>query len=54
LSSKTGDIPGTDPAALVTGLSPSPETAEQVLTDLIARAQVLAEALSGDGAWVMP
>lgn len=54
LSSKTGDIPGTDPAALVTGLSPSPETAEQVLTDLIARAQALAEALSGDGAWVMP
>ena len=36
LSSKTGDIPGTDPAALVTGLSPSPEAAEQVLTDLIA------------------
>lgn len=50
LSSKTGDIPGTDPAALVAGLSPSPETAEQVLRDLIARARALAEALPGDAA----
>jgi hypothetical protein len=50
LSSKTGDIPGTDPAALVAGLSPTPEAAEQVLRDLIARARALAEALSGDAA----
>lgn len=50
LSSKTGDIPGTGPAALVAGLSPFPETIRQVLSDLIGRARALAEALPGDAA----
>jgi tetratricopeptide (TPR) repeat protein len=50
LNSKTGDIPGTDPAALIAGLSPTPEAAEQALQDLITRARELAGALSEDAA----
>jgi tetratricopeptide (TPR) repeat protein len=48
LSSKIGDIPGTDPAALITRLSPAPEMAERTLQDLIARARQLACMPSGD------
>jgi hypothetical protein len=37
-----GDIPGTDPAALIAQLSPDPETAERTLQDLIVQVQALA------------
>lgn len=43
LGRRIGDIPGTDPAALIARLSPDPETAERTLQDLIARARELAE-----------
>ena len=42
-----GDIPGTDPAGLITRLSPDPETAERTLRDLIARAQAIARGGGG-------
>jgi hypothetical protein len=48
LSSRIGDIPGTDPTALIARLSPDPETAERTLQDLIARARQLAESPSED------
>lgn len=53
LSRRIGDIPGTDPAALIARLSPDPETAERTLQDLIARARKLAEtSLEGTNALV--
>ena len=43
LSRRIDDVPGTDPAALITRLSPDPETAERTLRGLIARVRELAE-----------
>jgi tetratricopeptide (TPR) repeat protein len=43
LSSRVGEISGTDPTALIARLSPDSETAEQTLQDLIAQARQLAE-----------
>jgi tetratricopeptide (TPR) repeat protein len=48
LSSKIGDIAGTNPVALISQVSPDPQTAEQTLQDLVARARELAKALPGD------
>jgi tetratricopeptide (TPR) repeat protein len=42
LCRKLGDIPGTDPAALIARLSPDPETAERTLQAIITEAQALA------------
>jgi tetratricopeptide (TPR) repeat protein len=42
LCRRIGDIPGTDPAALIAKLSPDPQTAERTLQDLINQAQKLA------------
>jgi hypothetical protein len=42
LCRKLGDIAGTDPAGLITRLSPDPETAERTLRDLITRVRALA------------
>lgn len=39
LCRKLGDIPDTDPAALIASLAPNPETAERTLQSLIAQAQ---------------
>jgi hypothetical protein len=44
LDRQLGDIPGTDPPALIAALSPDPQTAEQALRALIAKAQQLAAA----------
>ncbi len=44
LCRKVGDIPGTDLPGLIAKLSPDPETAERVLCELIAQAQMLAAA----------
>jgi len=48
LSRKIGDIPGTNPVALISQLSPDSQTAEQTLQDLVARARELANGLSED------
>lgn len=48
LSRKIGDIPGTNPVALISQLTPDSQTAEQTLQDLVARARELAMAPPGD------
>jgi tetratricopeptide (TPR) repeat protein len=42
-----GELPGTDPAALIAKICPDPEAAEQMLRDLIAQARTLIEASPG-------
>ena len=44
LDHQLGDIPGTDLPGLIAQLSPNPDTTEQALRDLIAKAQELATA----------
>ena len=48
LCRQLGDIPGTDPAALIARLSPDLKTAEQTLQDLITQAQTLAREATGE------
>jgi tetratricopeptide (TPR) repeat protein len=46
LCGQIGEIPGADPARLVSELSPNPETAEQALQQVIMQARTLADAPS--------
>jgi tetratricopeptide (TPR) repeat protein len=49
LDHQVGDIPGTDLPALLAALCPDPDTADQALRDLIAKAQELAAAPPAEG-----
>jgi len=50
LSRQIGDIPGTDLPGLIAAFSPSAQTAEQALRDIISQAQELTAAVSEPGA----